>query len=113
MKGTPIGSYAFLGGAVLAILLGIPGVSSMIPANLATMVLVVLGLVVGVLNIPAKETHEFLLAAIALLGTNIVAWDKFPAVGGLVSAVLGNVGAFVAPAAVVVALTTIWRLAKD
>ncbi len=108
-----LGQWAFIGGIVIALLL------ALVPQwkGQLTLVLVVLGLVVGLLNITEKETTPYLVAAIALLATGS-ATDSLkvipPAVLGdyLVSAVQ-NIAAFVAPGAIVVAVKAIWALSKD
>lgn len=118
------GEYAFLAGVILALLLGI--LSSTMPASTAPvviMVLAVLGIIVGLVNVTAKETHTFLVATIALLlaatawtplitvlqifgdmGTTVALW-----IGGFVT----HLVAFISPAAFIVALRTIYLLAKD
>ncbi len=118
------GEYAFLAGVVLALLLGI--LSSTMPASttpIIIMVLAVLGIIVGLVNITAKETQTFLIATIALLmaatawtplitvlalfgdmGTTVAMW-----IGGFVT----HLVAFISPAAFIVALKTIYLLAKD
>ena len=108
-----LGQWAFIGGIVIALLL------ALVPQwkGQLTLVLVILGLVVGLLNISEKETTPYLVAAIALLATGS-ATDSLkvipPAVLGdyLVGAVQ-NIAAFVAPGAIVVAVKAIWALSKD
>ena len=109
-----IGEWAFIVGALLAILLGfVPGQYM----GTATLVLVVLGLIVGLLNVTAKETNSFLVAAIALIATGSAAGSLKiipPAVlGDFLSSAVMNLAAFVSPAAIVVALKAIMALAKD
>ncbi|MBI4009723.1 MAG: hypothetical protein HY361_00815 [Candidatus Aenigmarchaeota archaeon] len=102
-----VGEWAFLGGVLLAVLVGlIPGV---LPGNLVALVLVVLGLLVGLINIGAKETHSFLLASVALLVAGAAGLQTLPVVGGIVSSVLTNLVSFVAPAAVIVALKAVYE----
>jgi len=102
-----VGEWAFLGGVVLAVLVGlVPGV---LPSNLVGLVLVVLGILVGLINIGAKETHSFLLASVALLVAGTAGLQTLPVVGGVVNAVLINIVSFVAPAAVIVALKAVYE----
>jgi len=102
-----VGEWAFLGGVLLAVLVGlIPGV---LPGNLVALVLVVLGLLVGLINIGAKETHSFLLASVALLVAGAAGLQTLPVVGGIVGSVLTNLVSFVAPAAVIVALKAVYE----
>ncbi len=102
-----IGELAFLGGVILALLVGLlPGV---LPNNLVALVLVVLGILVGLINVGAKETHEFLLAGVALLVATTGGLQTLPVVGGVVSTVLTNIVSFVAPAVVIVALKAVYE----
>jgi len=103
-----IGHWAFIVGVALAVLAGI------VPEwQTVTMIwtLAVLGLIVGVLNITARETTEFLIATVTLLVVGSV--GALPALGLMVTSVLANIVAFVAPAALVVSLKAIWALAQE
>lgn len=75
-----------------------------------TAVMVVLGVLVGLINISEKETIPFLVAAIALLAAGTANFESIGAVGKVISNILGFVGAFVAPAAVIVALKAIYSM---
>jgi hypothetical protein len=102
-----LGHWAFIVGILIAIIAGL------VPAwqtPTITWVLVILGLIVGLLNISAKETVEFLVASIALLV--IGSAGAIPALGTIILSVLANIVAFVAPAALVVALLSIYKLAQ-
>ena len=104
-----LGHWAFIIGVLLAILTGL------VPAlqlTAVTWLLVLLGLVVGVLNITARETTEFLVATIALLLVGNVG-NVIPYLGGFIIAILNNIVAFVAPAALIVALKAIYVLAAE
>ena len=103
-----IGHWAFIVGVALAILAGA------VPTwQTVSMVwtLAVLGFIVGLMNITARETTEFLMAAVTLLVVGSV--GALPALGLRVTSVLANVVAFVAPAALIVALKALWVLAQD
>jgi chromate transport protein ChrA len=119
------GQYAFLGGFVIAILVGL--VSNMLGTALplALAVLGLLGIIVGLMNISEKEEMHFLVAAIALLlVTNTIntVVSNLDTVTGTVSSALSisayvyqflsALSVFVAPAAFVVALKQIYDLAK-
>jgi len=102
-----LGHWAFIVGIVIAIIAGL------VPAwqtPTITWVLVILGLIVGLLNITAKETVEFLVAAVALM--LIGSAGAIPALGTIVLSILANIVAFVAPAALIVALKSIYELAR-
>ena len=107
-----LGHYAFLVGIVLAVIAGL--FKNAISIEIATLILVLLGLVVGFLNVSAKETTPFLIATIALLvagSANL--GDIGYNIGPKVVSVLGYIVIFVAPAAIVVSLKAIYALAQD
>ena len=102
-----LGKYAFIVGLILAV---VSALISGIPWM--TWVLVLLGLVVGYLNITGGETQGFLIAAIGLiLSANAVA--SLPLVGDTVTNVLSNAVLFIAPAVLVVALKSLFEIARD
>ena len=105
---TRVGHWAFIIGVLLAIVVGL------IPQLLTpvvTWILVILGLIIGLLNVTEHETTAFLVATIALLavgGAGVVA-----NLGLLIRGVLDNIVAIVAPAALIVALRAIYVTAQD
>ncbi len=101
-----IGKYAFLGGVVLAIVMAFVSVPS------GALILAVLGLVVGFLNISGSESQGFLIAAIALMMT-ATSVAVIPEVGGRIATITSNMAAFVAPAALLVALKSLLDSSKD
>ena len=103
-----IGHYAFIVGVVLAIIAGIIVTNN----PWIVLALVILGLVVGFLNITAKETTEFLVAAIALIAAGSANLTIIPYAGDYLTAILGYIAVFVAPAAIVVALKAVKELAE-
>lgn len=114
-----IGKYSFIAGVVIAVLLGLA-----IPALTAAKswlftLLVVLGLLVGFLNVSGKETKDFLLVTVALVivayvaGAQISSWEQeVQFIGKYLTGIFSNIIAFVVPASVVVALKETWDLAK-
>ena len=104
-----LGHWAFMVGILIAVIAGL------VPAwQTATvvLVLVILGLIVGLLNITAKETVEFLVATIALVLIGTAGIQTLPALGGIVISILENIVAFVSPAALIVALKAVYELAR-
>jgi hypothetical protein len=108
MKIDKIGEWAFLAGVILALLFGL--FKGEVTGAFAT-TLIVLGILVGFLNIAEKETTPYLVATIALLVAAGLGDLPFAKVVNL-SAMLKNIVLFVAPAAVIVALKTIITLGK-
>lgn len=112
-----VGSWAFIVGLIIAVLAGVI-IHDVTLNNWLILALGVLGLIVGFLNVTAKESTPFLVAAIALVvsATSFNAvLEKLPAstVVTVVQTVLGNIAVFVAPAAVLVALRAIYALASS
>ncbi|MBI4738157.1 hypothetical protein HY772_01100 [Candidatus Woesearchaeota archaeon] len=111
-----VGHYAFFGGVVLAVLAGV--VSALFDAvnSWVVLALIVLGVLVGVLNVQAKEVTEFLVAVIALLlagSANVLVLNTVAApFGTILHVVLTYIKVFVAPAAVVVGLKAVKQLAE-
>jgi len=79
--------------------------------------LVVLGIIVGFLNVTAKESHNFLVASMALILTTVVPLEvldsALPGLGIAAKRTVQAIALFVAPAALIVASKAIYRLAKD
>jgi len=109
MKMETIGHWSFILGVIIAIVAGLAGVAYM---EAAAILLVILGIIVGFLNISQRETTNFLIAAIALLLTGAAGLDKLPTIGSFIGPILTNISTFVAPAAVIVALKAVYELGK-
>ena len=105
-----IGELSFIGGVILAILAGL--VPTLIDAGTVATVLLILGVLVGFLNIAEKETGVFLVAAIALLLAGAAGLGNLPLIGVWIEPILTNIATFVAPAAVIVAIKAILDLAS-
>jgi hypothetical protein len=107
-----IGTWAFLIGVLIAVVAGLVPAFAQAPlASQVAWVLVILGLVVGFLNIRAREVQEFLVACIAVL--IVAGMGGLPPLGRTLGTILTNIIAFVAPAAFLVALRAIWQLAEE
>ena len=108
-----MGEWAFIIGVIVAIVVSLFKVNDTVSGWLV-LLLVVLGLVVGLLNVTEKETTPFLVAAAALLitGTAGSSLAVIPVIGDYLQSIVQNIAVFVAPAAIVVALKAIQALAK-
>ncbi len=105
-----VGHYSFLVAIVLAVLAGlIPSLQ----VDWVAWALIILGLVVGFLNISAKETTEFLVATIALMLVGTAGLGGLPTAGTIVENILVYIQAVVVPAALVVALKAVYALAEE
>ncbi len=108
-----VAHYAFFIGLLLAIVAGLfRNVLDLKPEVLVT-TLVLLGLVVGLFNLTAKETTPFLIASIALMLAGIVNLGLIPGVGLYLRSILSNIVVFVVPGAIIVGLKAIWKLASN
>jgi len=108
---TKLGSYAFIIGVILAIILGLFGAYIPEYVEWITYLMIILGLIVGFLNIAEKQAFDFLIAAIALLAVGGAGLELLPTIGMYIGGILTQIAVFVAPAAVIVALKAIWDLA--
>lgn len=108
MKNTleTVGKWSFIVGLIIAILIAIlPGVMT---STWWGIVLVILGLIVGLLNIQDKEVTQFLVATIALM----LAGTIIGAISSYVETFAIALATFAAAAAVVVAIKAIISLGK-
>ena len=107
------GEWAFLAGVLLAIVLGlIEAAGATLPGYVGP-ILVLLGLVVGALNISSGESQGFLLGAVALLLVKKAGLETLPyGLGSFLDSTLGLIAVFVAPAALLVALRVVYGIAK-
>ncbi len=110
MQSSNLGRWSFILGIVVAVLLGFTSFSY------STLVLVILGLIVGFLNISEKETHDYLVAVIALMVIGFSGMQVFTTVStGLydwIQTVLTSFVTFVAASALVVAIKTILAMGQ-
>ncbi|MGV8087377.1 MAG: hypothetical protein ACP5N1_07130 [Candidatus Woesearchaeota archaeon] len=108
-----IGSWAFIIGVIIALIVGI---FSNTNNPIVTTILILLGLIVGLLNVTGRETTPFLLASVSLvivssMGGNV--FSNVAQIGGVLTSVLGTLITFVIPATIIVALKAIYALAHD
>ncbi len=124
MASQKIGSYAFLVAVIIAVLVGLIAalMPTMINADMAgiiALVLVILGLIVGFLNIKDKHVTDFLIATIAVAMVGNITAGGFMSmagisiIGSIIANIVGQIVLVVAPAALVVGLKQIIALAKE
>jgi hypothetical protein len=104
-----IGFWAFILGLIIAVICGV-----ILPQNtIIIIVLIILGLIVGFLNITAKEIMLFLVATIALIVVgNVFAPLTMLGIGKILGSILGYVAALMAPAAIIAAIKALWSVGK-
>ncbi len=111
MNTSRLGELAFLAFVIIAVLAGLATIAvPMAQMGVVLAVLVVLGVIVGLLNVSEKETTPFLVAAVALLVAGTASFSALGTAGEVISNILAFIGAFVAPAAVIVALKAVYAL---
>lgn len=105
-----IGKIAFVAGVIISIIAGF------LTANWIYAALTILGLIVGLLNVGAKEIKNFLLAALALVIISALGSDQItalPEVGPVLGKIYTALLTFVSPAAIIVALKALVGMAKN
>ena len=104
-----IGHYSFIAGIIVAVLV------ALIPqfrGDVSTYTLVILGIIVGLLNITAKEVTEFLVASLVLLVSLGMTALTLASIHITLGTIWNNAITFIAPAAIIVALKAIYILAE-
>ena len=104
-----IGFWAFIVGLIIALIAGI-----FLPANaVIIIILIILGLIIGFLNISLKETVRFLVATVALVVVgNVFTPLTMLDIGEILGNILSYVAALMAPAAIVAAIKALWAVGK-
>jgi hypothetical protein len=118
-----VGAWAFFIGVVLAILIGLTTTIFSIPTVIAYSpqiyaLLVILGLIIGFVNIAGKDTQTFLWAGAILVVVSKFGMDSVRGsligigIGDAVASVFGALLALFVPATIVMALKTIFSISK-
>jgi hypothetical protein len=112
-----VGFWAFIVGLAIAVVVGIMAALGIAGAIMwpIIMILIILGLVVGFLNITAKEILLFLVATIALMvAGGVFAPLATPGIniGNILDNILALVATLMAPAAIVAAIKALWAVGR-
>lgn len=105
-----MGRWAFLIGLIISLILGF------VSFTYATLILVILGLVVGFLNVSEKEASKYLIAVIALIVIGIAGLQALTILGSLytwIQTVLTSFVVFSAASAVVVAIKVLFETGQN
>jgi len=102
-----IGAWAFLIGVILAIIVGLIGLTS----NVWIIILVILGLVIGLLNIGGAELKDFMIAGTVLVIVSALGGQTLLGVK-YIGSMLQALAVLFVPATIVVALKSVFALAK-
>lgn len=103
-----IGSWAFFIGVILAIVLGIMNTLS---GNMLT-VLVIIGLIVGLLNVTGRETQPFLMSGLVLIIASVFGSSMLSSISWA-ERILSALLVIFVPATIVVAVKNVFNLAKN
>ena len=110
-KKCKLGSLAFIIGIIIAIIAGFWNLSTGV-----TSFLIILGLIAGLLNVTAKETKDFLLAAVSLVLVTSLSGGvigRIMTIGPVVTSIYSAMLVFIVPATIIVALKAIYSMEKD
>ncbi len=105
-----LGAWAFLIGIILAVGLGIFSQGSI--ANWAAFTLAAIGIIVGFLNVTDKEVTPFLMAGVSLLLASYFGGQAMSALP-LAKGVMDAINILFAPATIIVALKSVFAMAKE
>ena len=109
-KGSLLGAWAFLAGVIIAVIVGFLGTSAM--TGIWAIILIVIGLIVGLLNISGKEMNTFLLAAVSLVVVSYFGASAVMAVD-FIENILNALLMLFVPATIVVALRALFAVSKN
>ncbi len=104
-----VGRYAFIVGLVISVIAGLLTLANISIGSMGLAALVVLGIVVGLLNVTGSEVQKFLIGTIALILVGSVG----ATFGGVVAGIVSAFTSFVAGAALIVALKEIYTITKS
>lgn len=100
-----VGRWAFIIGLALAILAGL--IEGLYTIPYLTLILVILGLIVGFLNIADNDTVKLLVAIIAVMGIGGLTLSAIPVIDTYLEAMLTNIVIFASGAGLVIAIKAI------
>ncbi len=102
-----LGSWAFIVGIVISLVAGFWQLGIVLTA-----VLIVLGLIVGFLNVTGSESTPFLLATVSLVIVSSFGGAILANVSLVLQNMLNALIVFVIPATIIVAIKSVYSLAK-
>ncbi|MBI2043985.1 hypothetical protein HYT24_01325 [Candidatus Pacearchaeota archaeon] len=122
-KENRVGAWAFLIGVILALVIGLATTLIPIPALTAYSkqiyaILVLLGIFVGFMNVTGRDSEKFMIAGAVLVIVSRLGMDSATGsligigVGDAVRSIFGALLALFAPATIVVALKTVFSIAR-
>jgi len=110
-SGITIGAWAFLVGVILAVILGVLGIDFK-EAVFLSWTLVVIGIIIGLLNVNSKESHGFMIAGFVLVAVGYMGAGALSVIG-VVKDILSALLILFVPATIVVTLRSVFAIAKN
>jgi len=113
-----VGAYAFLIGVVLAVVIGLFSEPLQSSGGIFYSILVIVGLIVGFMNVGDKNSMTFLVASVSLVVVGALGSDplKYIALSNYavktLSSILTSLLVMFVPATIIVALKTVFSMAK-
>lgn len=111
-KGNLIGAWAFLIGVLLAIIIGFAGLLEGSNANIWSIILVVLGIIIGFLNISVEESEKFMIAGTVLVLVGFFGGQYYLGLINFLGEIVKALVIIFVPATIIVALKSLFGLAK-
>ena len=107
-----VGKIAFLVGIIGALILGLlAGLGLFQTAGWLLTILILSGVVIGLLNITEQESVPMMVASL-VVGAGAGVLGAMPTVGKVIGSVMTSLAAVVIPAAIIIAVVTIWKKAS-
>ena len=110
MKSNVLGAWAFLIGVILAVIVGLLDLGA--TEGTWAIILVILGIIIGLLNISSGEIKQFMMAGTILVIVSVLGGQTMFSVA-YVGAILQALVVLVVPITVIVALKSVFALAKS
>ena len=126
-KENALGAWAFLTGVILAIVIGVASSKFLVNSGLGAIkgyssaiyaILVILGIIVGFVNVRTKDANTFLLTGAVLVVVSKFGMESVTGsiigigVGDVVTSTFGALLALFIPAVIIVALKAVFNIAK-
>ncbi len=112
-----IGKWSFIAGMTIAVLSGLYSAYTGNPLNnFVTSILILIGLIIGLINITPKETLKFLFSVLSIFLLRALGGDFLDTVnifGPYIYGLINTMMILFIPAMVIVALKQIWDFAVD
>lgn len=114
-----LGHYIFTLGVVLVILFTLADPTKLSVTN--AIYLLIIGLIVGLIDVPKKEANSFIIAAIAIIVASLAKFEQITyqlpsmsySIGLYIKGLLLNASVFLSLAMLIVALKIIYRVYKE